>query len=438
MSLVVGSSRTARFLALSLALATSAATSWAQNPSRPQERSKGGSSLIQSTRGPVQPVEVPAEVTRGNTFLAVDLYANLRKGEGNLFFSPYSLSTALAMTYAGARGETAEQMARVLQFHLPQAELHPAFRALIDHVNGAGEPKPRPYQLLTANALWGQQGEPFLEEFLRATRENYGAGLKEVDFRGAPEPSRLAINAWVERQTNDKIKDLLGSSDVGPDTSLILTNAIYFKGDWLHPFTEYATEKHGTFHARDGRDVTTPMMNQSHSFKHHDGGSFQLLKLPYVGNQLSMVILLPRAIDGLAALEAEFNAANLSTWIGKAKPTQVALKMPKFTMTEELRLSDLLTSMGLTLPFVPGKADFSGMNGKRDLSISEVIHKAFVDVNEKGTEAAAATAVAMVRASAVVPVVPVEFKADHPFLFLIRDEPTGSFLFLGRLTQPKG
>lgn len=420
-----------RIATLLLALAFSPGPATAQNSPGSPDRSKGGSPLKTET-------QVPPEIVQGNSRLATDLYKTLAAEQGNRFFSPYSLSTALGMTFAGARGETADQMARILHFDLPADRLHPAFRALIGQINGEAGAEPRPYQLLTANALWGQKGETFLDGFLKLTRENYGAGLKEVDFRRAAEPARLAINAWVEEQTRDKIKDLLASSDVGPDTSLILTNAIYFKGDWLHPFQEEATRREGVFQAGAGRRITTPMMTQLETFRHHDGGTFQLLELPYVGGDLSMVVLLPKALDGLPALESQLSASQLSAWVGQAKSARVALQLPKFTMTEELRLSEVLRRMGLTLPFEGGKADFSGINGKRDLMISEVIHKAFVDVHEKGTEAAAATAVAMMRASAAIPAPPIEFKADHPFVFLIRDQRTGSLLFLGRLTEPKG
>jgi serpin B len=384
----------------------------------------------------------------GNTRFALDLYGRLREDQGNRFFSPYSVSTALAMTYAGARGETAREMAEVLHFTLPPDRLHPAFHALIDHINGAsgtqpgGEGKPkdqtRPYKLLTANALWGDRGDEFLPGFLDLVRSQYGAGLRPVDFRHAAEEARRTINAWVEEQTQGKIKDLIQPSDIDASTSLVLTNAIYFKGDWAHPFEESRTRKDAPFTTTGGRKVNVPLMTQTRPFPYLDGGTFQLLELPYARDELSMVVLLPKDVDGLPALEAQLSEANLTGWLGRTTRPPVMVELPKFSLTETLQLADVLGRMGMPRAFDPARADFSGMNGKRDLSISRVIHKAFVDVNEKGTEAAAATAVTMTRAAAIVPPKPVTFRADHPFIFLIRDRATGSILFLGRLVEPKG
>jgi len=379
-----------------------------------------------------------APIVAGNTRFALDLYDRLRGGQGNLFFSPYSISTALAMTSSGARGETAQQMAGVLQFNLPADLLHPAFHALIDHVNGKGTPgASRPYQLDTANALWGDQGDTFLPEFLELTRSNYGAGLRQVDFRHASEAARKTINAWVEEQTRDKIRDLLAPGVITSATSLVLTNAVYFKGDWAHPFAAAMTDEKALFHAPGGHDVTLPMMRQTRGFAYHDGGTFQLLEMPYAGEALGMVVLLPKEADGLPALEPSLTATHLSTWVAKASMAQVEVAFPRFRLTEPLRLAEVLRGMGMALAFDAARADFSGMNGRHDLSISEVVHKAFVDVNEKGTEAAAATGVVMARAAVMRRPKPVSFRADHPFVFLIRDRATGAVLFLGRLVEPK-
>jgi serpin B len=418
-----------------------AATAAATAGGPPGERPKGGAGVAATSTA-----QVVNPVVEGNTRFALDLYARLREGPGNRFFSPYSLSTALAMTYAGARDATAAEMADTLHFTLAPDRLHPAFHALIAHINGEGAPgagaagqaATRRFQLLTANALWGQQGEGFLPGFLDLTRANYGAGLREVDFRHHTEEARRAINAWVEQQTADKIKDLVGPSDLTRDTALVLTNAIYFKGDWAHPFEESRTKRDGTFNAPGGRKVTVPMMAQTRAFPYFDGGSFQLLELPYAGDELAMDVLLPRETDGLPALEAQLTPENLAGWLRQASRAQAEVELPRFSLTEEFRLADALRQMGMPAAFDRDRADFSGMNGKRNLAISEVIHKAFVDVNEKGTEAAAATAVTMVRTMAVLPQKTVQFRADHPFVFLIRDRSTGSVLFLGRLVEPKG
>ncbi|MFO0908759.1 MAG: serpin family protein [Isosphaeraceae bacterium] len=387
---------------------------------------------------PAPPGPEVKPVVAANTRFACDLYGLLRTGSGNLFLSPYSISTALAMTFAGARGSTARQMAQTLHFDPAPESVHAAFRGLIAHINGADGAKPgsRPYQLDTANALWGDQSEPFLPDFLELTRKNYGAGLRQVDFRNHPDVAARTINAWVEEQTRDKIRDLIGPSDVDRTTSLVLTNAIYFKGDWAHPFREAATKKDGVFHAPGGRQVTTPLMAMQRSFPYAEGDGFQVLEMPYAGDALSMVVVLPRKNDGLPDLEARLTEANLQGWLGKLRPREAQVEFPRFKLTESFRLASILRDLGMTDAFDGSKADFSGMNGQRDLLISEVIHKAFVDVNEKGTEAAAATGVVMTRAMAIAPAPPAVFRADHPFLFLIRDRVTDSILFLGRVLDP--
>jgi len=387
------------------------------------------------------PVATPeTAVVAGNNRFAFDLYSKLRGGSGNLFFSPYSIATALAMTSTGAKGETDREMAAVLHAPADPAARHAGFKALIDHVNGkdGGAAKSASETLVSANALWLQKGEPFLDTFLNVTKSDYGAAPFEVDFMSDTEAARRAINSWVEKQTADKIRDLIGPRDISTDTSLVLTNAIYYKGAWLHPFHEQATQKEGVFTAAGGRKVTVPMMTQSESYRHLDGGSFQMLELPYSGNQRTMLVLLPKAVDGLGALEASLNVEALDGWVGKLARTKVNLQLPRFRLEESFQLGDTLKGLGMSLAFDPSKADFSGMTGRRDRAISAVIHKAFVDVNEAGTEAAAATGVVMTRAMAVRPEKPVEFRADHPFLFLIRDQATGAVLFLGRMSEPKG
>jgi serpin B len=372
-----------------------------------------------------------AKVAQGNNVFAFDLYARLREKEGNLFFSPYSISTALAMTYAGARGQTAEQMAQTLHFALEPQRLHPGFAGLIQELNGAG--RKRGYQLRVANALWGQKDYGFLPDFLRLTQSNYGAGLYEVDF-AATEAARRTINAWVEKQTQDKIKDLIPKNILTPLTRLVLTNAIYFHGNWQHAFPKGSVQK-GDFHVSGSQKVTVPLMRQQKTFAYVDGGTFQLLELPYEGNDLSMVVLLPKNVDGLANLEKSLTASRLDEWLAKRKPHEVEVTLPKFKVTAEFSLAKVLADMGMPAAF-GGEADFSGMSSRERLKIAAVIHKAFVDVNEKGTEAAAATAVVIAASSAPPQFPRATFRADHPFSFLIRDNRTGSVLFAGRVVNP--
>jgi serpin B len=369
-----------------------------------------------------------AAIVTGNNQFAIDLYGHLRSHEGNLFFSPSSISIALSMTYGGAKGDTEQQMAHVLHFNLPQLQLHQAFSALLDrlrtHATGI--------EVSIANRLWGQSGYNFLPAYLQLTKQQYGAGLGQVDFRQHTEAARQAINSWVEEQTNGKIKDLIPPGALNDFTRLVLTNAIYFKGDWAAQFDKKAT-KELPFHTSAGAHVNVPMMYQKHPFKYRAVDNLQILELPYVGNRLSMVVLLPKEVDGLRSLEEKLTETNLEKWTSALREQEVEVYLPKFTMTSEFSLKDVLQAMGITSAFDAGKADFSGMDGKQDLHLSAVLHKAYVDVNEEGTEAAAATGVLI--EEAMIRVTPI-FRADHPFLFLIRDNKTGSILFMGRVVNP--
>lgn len=372
-----------------------------------------------------------AEVVKSNNAFAVDLYAHLRTKSGNLFFSPESISTAFAMTYAGAHGQTAAEMARVFHFTLPTDQLHPAMGALLASMNAKHEE----YELHVADALWAQQNENFLPAYLKLVQADYGAGFHPVDFKSSAEAVRGTINQWVEQQTNNKIQNLIPPGAITPGTLLVLTDAIYFKGSWLYPFNLSSTQVND-FHLSATQTVRAPMMGRMGSYRYYDGGTFQALELLYKGNELSMVVLLPKKIDGLATLEKSLTAANLSVWIKKLAPwPKVNLVLPRFTITEQFELSNTLSAMGMPHAF-NGSADFSGMTGKPDFLISAAIHKAFVDVNETGTEAAAATGVVMVGASMREANEIIAFVADHPFLFMIRDTRSGSILFLGRVADP--
>jgi serpin B len=371
-------------------------------------------------------------VVAGNNAFAVALYGQLRSQSGNLFFSPESISTALAMAYAGARGDTASQMAKTLHFTLPLDQLNPAMGALLGDLNTTHQN----YQLNVANALWAQQGYTFLDSFLNVLKTDYGAGLNQVNFKGATEAARLTINQWVEKKTQDKIKDLLQPGALRSDTRLVLTNAIYFKGDWETQFDKAQT-KNEVFFLSPSQTSTTPLMHREGGFSYFDGGSFQALEIPYKSKELSIIIFLPKDRSGLPALEQFLTASNLQQWLHQLGPVpKVIVTLPKFKSTQQFELGATLRAMGMPAAF-GGSADFSGMTGKRDFAISEVIHKAYIDVNEEGTEAAAATSVTM-RTMAMRPVeqAPPVFRADHPFVFLIRDNRSDSILFMGRMANP--
>jgi len=371
----------------------------------------------------------------GNTAFACDLYPLLSKSDDNVFYSPFSISTALAMTWAGARGETEKQMAKTLHFCLSQAKLHPAMFNLLARINGQAGTK-KPYQLSIANSLWGQEGFEFKPQFLDVNRINYDAEMQHVDFEVAKEEARQTINAWVAARTQNKIKDLLQPPDLVVDpVRLVLVNAIYFKSAWLVPFNPAVT-KTEPFNLLGGKKVSVPMMKQEDHLGYYKGQDFQAVTLEYAGRQLSMLILLPDKMDGLPDLEKSLTAKNLDDWTSKMARKAVQLSMPRFKMTCRADLKKTLQTLGMTDAFDGKRADFSGMapsaTGRR-LSISAAIHKAFVEVNEEGTEAAAATAIVVSEGSVE------EFatvRMDHPFLFFIRHNATGSLLFVGRVMNP--
>jgi serpin B len=376
-----------------------------------------------------------ALLIEGNSAFAFQLYQALREEEGNLFYSPHSISVALAMTYAGARSQTAEQMAATLQFLLEQERLHPAFNwldvELARRGEGAEGKDGEGFRLNIVNAIWGQKDYSFLPVFLDVLAENYGAGLRILDFTNETEKSRLAINQWVSDQTEGRIEDLIPQGVIDALTRLVLTNAIYFNAAWEYPFDEDVTAD-GPFYLLDGGQVTVPMMRQTESFGYTDGEGFQAVELPYDGGELSMVILIPEA-GRFQAFEEALDAERVDDIIDGLQVAHVTLAMPRFEFDSEFSLKDTLAEMGMPIAF-SGAADFSGMTGTPDLYISEVIHKAFVSLDEAGTEAAAATAVIM-RLTAM-PDQPVEVTIDRPFIFLIRDIETGAILLVGRVLNP--
>lgn len=387
-----------------------------------------GVAILGLTSWAVGRAEVPT-VTSGNTAFALDLHRQLQSRPGNQFVSPLSISAALAMTQAGARGPTLAEMARVL--HLPGDEAtHRDFGQLLRDLQ-ASRPNST-YQLLIANALWGQTGTPFRPEYLDLTRKQYAGGFRQVDF-AAGDKARNTINAWIAEQTRDKIKDVLKPGSPVPETKLVLTNAIYFKDAWQHPFAKGATRDEPFFTASG--EARMPLMVLRKSFNYFADDLLQAVELPYKGGQLSMIVLLPRANDGLAKLEAELNPANLTRWVALMKHEEGLVRLPKFTIRDRVDLGETLQKMGMKLAF-SDDADFTGMSASERLKISQVIHQTFVAVDEEGTEAAAATVVEMKPLAAPIPREPFQFRADHPFVFLIRDRKSGSVLFLGRFTGP--
>jgi len=359
---------------------------------------------------------------------AFDLYGKLKGNEGNLFFSPYSISSALAMTYAGARGDTEKQMAEVLHFELGQ-NIHPLFSELAKKLTSKASASS--YQLYIANALWGQEGYPFLEDFIELNRKFYGAGLHAVDFIGGTEEARKTINRWTEEKTEEKIKELIKPGVLDVLTRLVLTNAIYFKGNWATQFDKEAT-KDLAFHLTEGEKKDVPTMYQMGEFSYMQTEAIECLALPYGKGDLSMVILLPREIDNPSSLEENLSPANLEAWLSSLRKQEVNVYLPRFKVEAAFALKEQLTLLGMSDAF-SDEADFSGIDGTQKLKVTDVIHKAFVTVDEEGTEAAAATAVVVaIKAIVSKPI----FRADHPFVFLIRDNQSGCILFLGRVVDP--
>ena len=381
------------------------------------------------------------QVVAGNSQFALDLYARLRSAQGNVFLSPYSISTALAMTDAGARTETADQMARTLHFDLPPDKLHPVFAELETNLNSIQQAQQ--VQLAVGNSLWPQVGFEFRPDYLTLCKQYYGAAIIPVDFAHQTESARGKINDWVAARTNQKISELIKPGILNASDRLVLVNAIYFKGNWQSRFDAGQTENQ-PFHISSKTSVTAPLMQQTSGFGYAEFPGLQVLEMPYAGRDISMIVLLPLNIDGLDNLERRLTAKNLkrwtqSPWLNRPElPTQtVRVFFPKFMVRCQFSLADTLSAMGMPDAFDRLKADFSGMDGRRDLYISRVIHEAYAAVDEEGTEAAAATAVRATYGAAPEnpPPIPV-FRADHPFLFLIRDNLTGSILFLGRVMDP--
>ncbi len=370
----------------------------------------------------------------GNTSFALDLYQQLRTEKGNLFYSPFSISEALAIVYAGARAETGAQMAKALRFGLDQAKLHPAFNALdlalASRGKGAAGTDGQGFRLNISNALWGQTGHTFSTPFLDTIAENYGDGVHMADFVADAEGSRKLINDWVAARTEDRIKDLLPQGSISADTRLVITNAIYFNAAWRVPFDATGT-KIAPFTRPDGAQVDVQTMSDFRQVLYGDGPDYAAVALPYDGAELSMLLVLPPQ-GTLDAFEASLTADKLATIVSGMTEHGVAITLPRFKIDSSFSLADQLSKLGMPIAFTE-MADFSGIDGKPDLFLSSVVHKAFIQVDEAGTEAAAATG-AVVGTTSVPPLA--EIHLDHAYLFLVRDNATGTILFLGRVEDP--
>ena len=403
----------------------------------------GKAQVLESNKPRVDIGNIPAadlkKLAEGNTAFTMDLYHKVQSEPGNLFYSPYSISAALAMTYAGAEGSTAEEMAAVLRFTLAQEGLHPAFNALDQKLAALAEieiPENQgdPFQLNIANAIWGQKDFHFEEDFLDTLAENYGAGLRLLDFFSQPEDSRESINQWVSDETKEKIQDLIPQGGITSDTRLVLSNAIYFKATWAEQFLKGRTEE-GIFYGLGGEEISTQMMKTGSDayFRYYQGVGYQAVELPYIGNQASMLVIVPDQ-GNFEEFENQLSSNTLNQILNGLAYSPVALTFPKFEFESEISLAQILAEMGMPTAF-SNTADFSGMTGSKDLFISDVFHKAFVSVDEEGTEAAAATAVEMATSS--MPESPIELTVDRPFLFLIRAQETDTILFIGRMVNPE-
>jgi serpin B len=390
-------------------------------------------SALAGTRGADAAEPSARDAAHAGAALGVDLYRLFSTQDGNVLFSPYSISEALALLSAGTDGKTRQEVLNILHWTRPADQMSKAFGAQDLQLDGASKDGAI---LSVADSIWYQRGHEPRAAFLKEARQEYRAEVRIADFSADIPVSQRMINSWVERNTGGKILGLLPPGALTPRTRLVLANAIYFKGRWERPFDEHATVPK-PFFTTAGRSVMTPMMAQTAQFRTWGTDACDLLELPYAGKKLSMVILLPRAGDGLPALEQRLNSTALSQWLASldlAGREELAVTLPRFGMTYTAELNKALSQLGMVAAFNPYEADLSRINGGRDLFVSTFLHKAFVDVNEEGTEAAAATGAVVTKLAIMVPR---KFPVDHPFLFLIRDTSTGILLFLGRIVDPR-
>lgn len=385
----------------------------------------------------VEPKEIINEsdvksVVEANNQFCFKLYHNLREKElGNIFFSPFSITMAMAIVFEGARGWVAEEMVDVFKFPVEPEIRRRSFRTLYQSLNK----EDAKCKLNLANALWIQKDYPILSDYLKAIKEYYSGNATNVDFINATERARQMINAWVEEKTNNRIKNLFPPGSLNSNSRLVVTNAIYFKGNWQKQFDKKLTIEED-FYVSETKIIKVPMMRRTDPeaiFNYADTDLLQILEIPYEGNDLSMIILLPKD-RSVSDLENKLNKDNLEEWKKQLSKQRVNVYIPRFTFEIRYELTTNLSELGMPNAFAP-HCDLSGIDGTKNLYIQSVIHKAFVEVNEEGTEAAAATGVA-VGITAVRPQIPV-FRADHPFAFLIQERSTGNILFIGRIVEPK-
>jgi serpin B len=378
----------------------------------------------ESTRG----VTLESLVQRNNQF-ALEFYKQLGDSSGNVILSPFSVSAVMTMAYAGAAGETARQMADVLHFTgwVP----HAYFYEYLLHLKMIG--KKGSVELQSAQALWAEKNYTFEPSFLETLRNLYLSELQSADFKADPEVSREKINAWVEQQTRSKIQNLLAPGVLDERTRLVLVNAVYFKGQWAQPFDPARTHE-TTFMVTPDEETGVMMMSRRGEYAYAENEEAQWLELPYAGNEVSMILVLPKANHSLSSLESNRLDNLLHEGLQHLRPTEVEVMIPRFKMVSTFQLNVALQKLGMVDAFNEQQADFSGMSSEGGLYISDVVQKAFVEVNEEGTEAAAATAATMRTTS--MPAQPVVFQADHPFFFMIREKAMGGILFMGRVVDP--
>jgi len=405
----------------------------------PSNITSDNTSLIQYNHSinntPINAVKFNNIVDANNQF-AKDLYSRYKLEDKNIFFSPYSISSALAMTYEGAKGRTAEEMQAVLHLPNDKEQIRNDFVSIYTEINKAD----KPYKLTTANALWAQTNFPFYEDYFNTVNTYYDGKVTNLNFKTDTENSRLTINGWVENKTNDRIKNLIPKNVLSVDTRLVLTNVIYFKANWSNKFSAEDT-RDGLFTLNSGDTVIAKMMHQTGQYNYAETNNFQILEMNYAGNDLSMLIILPKE-DKMNTVDAMFTPEKLIEWKTSLETKKVIVTMPKFTFESTYEMSEDLKAMGMPTAFMPFNADFTGMYNQtktdgENLYISAVIHKTFIEVAENGTEAAAATAVIMTSATAMPPTeIPKVFNANHPFIFIIQQKATGNILFMGRLSDP--
>lgn len=370
------------------------------------------------------------EVSQGCNDFACNMYQQLKKESGNLFFSPYSITTALSAAYAGARGLTEAEMSNVLCDSLSQEEFHPAYASTIDKLNQDGSK----YQLEIANKVFVQNGYKILDSFEQTIKTNYGAAFDVLDFVKNPLKASGIINGWVYEKTHEKIKDIVSPDMFNDDTRMVIANAIYFKGKWAEQFEKSYT-KPKPFYISENDTVKVDMMQQTSHFNYMENDNLKMLELPYEGDRLSMFIVLPKKVDGLKSVEQNISSQMLNGCFSQLKSTKVRVTLPKFKLETSYNLNSSLKQMGMPSAF-NHLADFSGISGKDDLFISNVLHKAFVETDEEGTEAAAATVI-IFETKCCMRELPETFNADRPFIFFIKDKLTDLILFMGRINNPE-